>query len=171
MLPSAGSCGSLNSRRDTAAALLVNLLEPASVSNTFTGQRLYCPMGSHWIFSGSGSYYAECWKLVIRRPDMCMEGPAQASYQADSKMQLFASLLLNFGNLYVRRPHSSRTRIYPQSIRRRNPVQSWQSQSPMEECSNGTQTTLVSGRFIAVIQRRKYWILIPSVVLIAAGWR
>lgn len=69
-------------------ALLVNLLEPAVVSNTFSGNA-YLPKGSHWIFSGAGSYSRNA-ANVYYGPGHLYGGSARASYQLTNQMQLFA---------------------------------------------------------------------------------
>lgn len=68
--------------------LLVNLLEPASVSNTFTASA-YLPKGNHWIFSGAGSYSQNAASLLYGGGHV-YGGSAQASYQLTTQMQLFA---------------------------------------------------------------------------------
>ena len=69
-------------------ALMVNLLEPAVVADTFSGSA-YLPEGSHWIFSGAASYSRDAASLLYGAGHL-YGGSAQASYQVTSQMQLFA---------------------------------------------------------------------------------
>jgi hypothetical protein len=69
-------------------ALLVNLLEPAAVTNTFSGSA-YLPEGNHWIFSGAASYTHNAASSLYGAGHV-YGGSAQASYQLTTQMQLFA---------------------------------------------------------------------------------
>ena len=69
-------------------ALLVNLLEPAVASDTFSGNA-YLPKGNHWIFSGAGSYTHSA-ATEVYGAGRVVGGSAQASYQLTTEMQLFA---------------------------------------------------------------------------------
>ena len=68
--------------------LMVDLLQPALVTNTFSGSA-YLPEGSHWIFSGAGSYSHNAANSFYGAGHL-YGGSAQASYQVTSQMQLFA---------------------------------------------------------------------------------
>lgn len=69
-------------------ALMVNLLEPAVVTDTFSGSA-YLPHGSHWIFNGAASYSRNGATLLYGAGHL-YGGSAQVSYQVTSQMQLFA---------------------------------------------------------------------------------
>jgi hypothetical protein len=69
-------------------ALLVNLLQPAVVSDTFNGSA-YLPVGNHWIFSGAGSYSHTAANFYYGAAHV-IGGSAQASYQLTTKMQFYA---------------------------------------------------------------------------------
>lgn len=73
-------------------ALLVNLLEPAVVSDTFTGSA-YLPRGNHWVFSGAGSFSHTAANFFYGAGHV-IGGSAQASYQLSTKMQFFAQYSL-----------------------------------------------------------------------------
>ncbi|MGC2252650.1 MAG: hypothetical protein WA626_18405 [Acidobacteriaceae bacterium] len=69
-------------------ALLVNLLSPSFLSNSF-GASGYSPVGGHWIFTESGSFtrYSGTGTYEAGR---VFGGSAQASYQVSTQVQLFA---------------------------------------------------------------------------------
>jgi hypothetical protein len=73
-------------------ALLVNLLEPAVVSDTFSGNA-YLPKGTHWIFSGAGTYFHTAANSYSGNEHV-ISGSAQASYQLSTQMQFFAQYSL-----------------------------------------------------------------------------
>lgn len=69
-------------------ALLVNLLEPPLVADSVSGSA-YLPEGSHWIFSGAGSYSHSAATSLYGAGHL-YGGSAQASYRISRQMQLFA---------------------------------------------------------------------------------
>jgi hypothetical protein len=69
-------------------ALLVNLLSPSFVSDSF-GASGYTPLGSHWIFTETGSFTRYS-GTGIYNAGRLFGGSAQASYQISSQVQLFA---------------------------------------------------------------------------------
>lgn len=69
-------------------ALLVNLLQPAVVANSFSAGA-YLPRGTHWIFTGAGSYSHNAANSYYGAGHI-YGGSAQASYQLTRQMQLVA---------------------------------------------------------------------------------
>lgn len=69
-------------------ALLINLLEPPLVTHGVSASA-YLPKGTHWIFSGAGSYSANAATAFYGAGHM-YGGSAQGSYQVTRQMQLFA---------------------------------------------------------------------------------
>lgn len=71
-------------------ALMVDIFEPPIVADTAVGSA-YLPMGSHWIFSGAGSYvYMGASATYGYGAGDFYGGSGQIAYQLTSKMQLFA---------------------------------------------------------------------------------
>jgi hypothetical protein len=70
-------------------AILVNLLEPAIVSNSI-GSTAYLTFGNNWIFTGSGSYTHNAGNGQAYGPGHVYGGSAQIAYQVGKDMQLFA---------------------------------------------------------------------------------
>ena len=74
---------------DYTRAILVNLLEPAIVSNSI-GSTAYLGIGNNWIFSGSGSYTQNVGNGQAYGPGHILGGSAQIAYQIGKDLQLFA---------------------------------------------------------------------------------
>lgn len=74
---------------DYTRALLVNLLEPAIVSNSI-GSNAYLAFGNNWIFTGAGSYTHNAGNGTAYGPGHVYGGSAQIAYQVGKSMQFFA---------------------------------------------------------------------------------
>ncbi len=74
---------------DYKRAILVNLLEPAIVSNS-VGSSAYLAFGNHWIFTGSGSYTHNDGNGAAYGPGHVFGGSAEIAYQAAKSVQFFA---------------------------------------------------------------------------------
>ncbi len=74
---------------DYSRAILVNLLEPAIVSNTI-GSTAYLGFGNNWIFTGAGSYTHNAGNGQAYGPGHVYGGSAQQAYQIGKDLQLFA---------------------------------------------------------------------------------
>jgi hypothetical protein len=70
-------------------AILVNLLEPAIVSNSI-GSSAYLGFGNNWIFTGAGSYTHNAGNGQLYGPGHVYGGSAQLAYQIGKDLQLFA---------------------------------------------------------------------------------
>jgi hypothetical protein len=70
-------------------AILVNLLEPAIVSNSI-GSSAYLGFGNNWIFIGAGSYTHNAGNGQLYGPGHVYGGSAQLAYQIGKDLQLFA---------------------------------------------------------------------------------
>lgn len=76
-----------------ARAILVNLLEPAIISNTVSATA-YQTFGDNWIFAGSGSYTHNAGNGQAYGPGHVYGGSAQIAYQIKKELQLFAQYSL-----------------------------------------------------------------------------
>jgi hypothetical protein len=72
-----------------ARAILVNLLEPAIVSNSI-GSTAYEGFGNNWIFTGAGSYTQNAGNGQEYGPGHVFGGSAQLAYQIGRPLQLYA---------------------------------------------------------------------------------
>lgn len=70
-------------------AILVNLLEPAIISNSISSTA-YLTWGNNWIFTGSGSYTHNAGSGQAYGPGHVYGGSAQIAYQVEKNLQLFA---------------------------------------------------------------------------------
>lgn len=70
-------------------ALLVNLLSPAIVSNSFAGSA-YLPVHGRWIASGAASYTTESGSTNLYGTGRVAGGESQIAYQVRHKFQVFA---------------------------------------------------------------------------------
>ncbi len=70
-------------------AILVNLLEPAIVSNSVSSNA-YLTFGNNWIFTGSGSYTHNGGSGTTYGPGHVFGGSGQIAYQVSKTVQLFA---------------------------------------------------------------------------------
>jgi hypothetical protein len=70
-------------------AILVNLLEPAIVSNSISSNA-YLAFGNSWIFTGAGSYTHNGGSGTSYGPGYVVGGSAQMAYQVSKSTQVFA---------------------------------------------------------------------------------
>lgn len=70
-------------------AIMVNLLEPAIVTNTVSSNA-YLGFGKNWIFSGAGSYSQYSGSGALYGPGDVYGGSAEMAYQVGKSVQFFA---------------------------------------------------------------------------------